>query len=157
MGLFNGGREMTRAEFVATIIRAYGLTANGDGTVFSDVDGSAWYCGAVGKAYEYGLVTGVGGGKFNPGRPITRQEATVILQRAARLAGYAGSTGDIDSFADADSVSDWALDSVKFSIGSGLITGDDGLLRPQEGIIRAEAAAVVLTLLQTVEFVDVRS
>lgn len=48
---------------------------------FSDVPAVAWYAKDVNRAAELGIVEGVGGGLFDPERPITRAEATVMLMR----------------------------------------------------------------------------
>lgn len=161
--LFAGERDMTCAEFSAIIIKALGLPAIGNGTIFSDVSAGAWYNGAVAQAYEYGLVTG-NNGRFDPERKITRQEAMVLIHRASRLAGLSGSgaqppesPGDLLSvFSDADSVSDWALESIKWNVRTGLVTGSDGKLNPLDNISRAEVAALTLKLLRRAGLVDVR-
>ena len=77
-----------------------------------------------------------------------------MLQRAAALTG---TSSDLDSFADADSVSYWAKDAVQWNVGSGLIQGTHGKLNPTANITRAESATIILRLLQKASLVDVRS
>ena len=77
---------MTRAEFAAIVVRALGLTPEGKNS-FSDVAAEAWYAPYVGTAYSCGIITGVGDGRFNPSGTITRQEAAVMVSRAAKLCG----------------------------------------------------------------------
>lgn len=48
---------------------------------FSDVPAGAWYAKDVNRAAELGIVEGVGGGLFDPERPITRAETAVMLMR----------------------------------------------------------------------------
>lgn len=156
-GLFAGERDITRAEFAVIIIQALGLPKNGDGTVFTDVPATAWYAGAVGKAYEYGIVAGIGGGRFAPDTKITRQEAMQMLYNAAQITGFEGSTGSIGAFPDAADISAWALDAVRWNVGSGLVVGADGQLQPLRNITRAETAALVLKLLQKAGLIDVRT
>jgi hypothetical protein len=67
--LFAGERSITRAEFAAIIVRALGLPADGTAN-FSDVSESAWYTGAVGTAYEYGIVNGRSANLFDPMRAL---------------------------------------------------------------------------------------
>jgi uncharacterized repeat protein (TIGR02543 family) len=155
--LFAGERDLTRAEFAAIVVRALGLPSNGNGTVFTDVPASSWYCGAVGTAYEYGLVNGVGGGRFDPYRSITREEAMTLVQRASQLTGFKGAMGNANIFTDAGDISAWAMDSVKWIVGSGLISGDVKTLHPKTNISRAETAALVLKLLQLAKLVDIRT
>lgn len=156
-GAFDGGREVSRAEFAAMLVRALGLPEDGDGSVFADVSRSEWYFGAVGRAYELGLIEGKSPGVFDPRASISRQEAMLMVMRAARLTGFAGETGGLDAFTDAASVSDWALDAAKWSAASGLIQGSDGLIRPLASISRAETATVILRLLQKSRLIDIRT
>jgi len=155
-GVFDGGASITRAEFAAILVRALGLPANGTST-FSDVSASGWYSGAVATAAQYGLVTGEGENKFDPAANISRQEAMAMLQRAAKLTTFAGTSGTLDSFTDLDSVGTWANDAAKWNVGSGLIQGADGKLNPNTNITRAESATIILRLLQKAGLVDVRS
>lgn len=48
---------------------------------FSDVAADAWYADAVEYVAQAGLMQGVGGGRFEPERPVTRAELAVVLQR----------------------------------------------------------------------------
>lgn len=154
--VFDGEAGITRAEFAAILVRALGLPADGAST-FADVPAGAWYAGAVAAAVQYGLAEGRGSGRFDPSAAITRQEAMLMLQRAAALTGFAGASGNLDSFADANSVGAWAQGAAKWSVGSGLIQGSGGKLSPTANITRAECATVILRLLQTAGLVDVRS
>lgn len=154
--IFDGGASITRAEFTVILVRALGLP--GDGTSrFSDIPATAWCTGAVAAAAQYGIVSGKSGNRFEPNVAITRQEAMVMLQRAAVLTEFAGTVGNLDGFADADSVGVWAKDAAKWNVGSGLIQGTDGKLNPTASITRAQSAVIILRLLQKAELVDVRS
>ncbi|MEA4893726.1 MAG: S-layer homology domain-containing protein [Oscillospiraceae bacterium] len=154
--MFAGDLSITRAEFAAILVRALGLSADGT-SIFSDVSASAWYSGTVATAAQYGLVTGKGDNRFAPDAYITRQEAMTMLQRAAKLTGYTGTVGSLEGFTDAASVGTWAQSAAKWNVGSGLIVGYSGLLRPNDSISRAESATVILRLLQKTGLVDVRT
>ena len=154
--IFDGGASITRAEFAAILIRALGLPADGTSS-FSDVPATAWYTGTVATAVQYGLVAGKGENRFDPNANITRQEAMLMLQRAASLTEFSGTSSALDGFADADSISSWAEDAAKWSVGSGLIQGVNGKLNPTANITRAESAVIILRLLQKAGLVDVRS
>ena len=54
---------------------------------FSDVDPNAWYATHVARAAELGLMEGVGGGKFEADRPITRAEVAAVAVRLAEMMG----------------------------------------------------------------------
>lgn len=155
---FAGDSSVTRAEFAAILVRALGLpTDSMAASIFADVGSSEWYYGAVGTAYEYGVVAGVSSTEFAPTAYITRQEAMAMVYRAAAIADYAGTNGSLSSFSDADTVSSWAALAAQFNVGSGLIVGSDGRLCPHDEISRAETATVVLRLLQTAALIDIRT
>ncbi|MPM09263.1 hypothetical protein SDC9_55579 [bioreactor metagenome] len=84
--MFAGERAITRAEFAAIIVRALGLPADGT-AAFTDVVSNAWYYGAVGTGFKYGIVGGKGDRIFDPSANITREEAMVMVARAAKLCG----------------------------------------------------------------------
>ena len=153
---FDGDASITRAEFASIVIRALGLPADGKCS-FTDVKSSDWYYGSVGTAVEYGLVSGCTDSSFAPNANITRQEAMVIVQRAAKIAEFTGTTSTLSAFTDSDKVSSWAKSAAEFSVGSGLMVGSNGELRPKADISKAEAATVILRLLQKARLVDVRS
>jgi len=156
-GSFRGEKSITRAEFASIAVNALGLTADGDGTVFTDVKADDWFCGAVGKAYELGLVSGRGAGKFDPDANITRQEAMVILEKMAALMNLTGNAGELDAFSDADQLASWAQSAAQFNVGNGIIKGSGGMLRPQDEIKRSETAISILLVLQKAGLVDVRT
>lgn len=54
---------------------------------FTDVPTDVWYSKIVGKAAEMGLMEGVGGGLFEPERPLNRAEAAALAVRIVELMG----------------------------------------------------------------------
>jgi hypothetical protein len=153
---FEGDASITRAEFAAILVRGPGLPTDAKCS-FTDVNAGDWYYGAVGTAVKYGLVNGYTGGSFAPKANITRQEAMAMVQRAAKIAEFTGTTRSLASFTDSDKVSTWAKSAAEFNVGSSLIVGSNGKLRSGDDISRAETATVILRLLQKAELVDVRS
>lgn len=147
---FDGEAAITRAEFATVLVRALNLQeAEPNGAIFQDVPANAWFSRAVETACKYGVVTGRGDGTFAPNANITRQEAMVMIQRAAQETSFpSGSTDGLSSFSDVSQVSAWAKDAVLWNVGSGLIVGSGNLLRPLHHISRAETAVVLLRLLQ---------
>lgn len=153
---FDGDASITRAEFPAILVRALGLPANGT-SAFRDVSSTDWFCGAVGAAYSYGLVNGRDASSFDPNANISRQEAMSMMQRAAKVAEFPGTSGTLTEFSDASAVSGCALEAAQFNVGSGLIVGSNGQLKPISKITRAESATVILRLLQKAGLVDIRT
>ena len=155
--VFDGDSSITRAEFASVLVRALGLPEDGKAS-FSDVSSSDWYYGAVGKAYEYKIISGRDGGVFDPNAAITREEAMVMIRRAAAVAEFTGTDVSLSAnYTDLSKVSSWAASAAEFSLANGLIKGSGGLIRPSDDITRAEASTVVLRLLQKAGLVDIRT
>ncbi|MGG4032867.1 S-layer homology domain-containing protein [Paenibacillus cisolokensis] len=141
-------RAVTRAEFAAMMLRALHLNPVGNAIpAFSDVRRDAWYYGDVHGAVNLGIVGGTGPRTFEPGRPVTRQEAAVIAARALRLHREAsGRTGL--SYADAERIASWAASSVAATAEAGLMQGYAGKFRPLRTISRAEAAVLLYRIVE---------
>lgn len=87
---------------------------------------------------------GFGGGLFRPNAPITREQFVAILYRYAAYKGLqTTASASLSAFADAASVSGWAVDAVRWAVGSGLMNGKNGRIDPAGLTTRAEAAALL--------------
>lgn len=78
-GTFRGNKSITRAEFVAMLVR-FIEPAKGK-KVFSDVGENHWAYNHIAAASAAGWISGYEGGKFEPDKSITRAEAVSILNR----------------------------------------------------------------------------
>ncbi len=150
--LFGPEEKVTRAQLAALLVRALGLAA-GSGPVFSDVPPGHWASNAVSAAAGAGLFSGVGNGRFAPERPVTREEAAVVLARALARAGISPGGGaaaePLAGYLDAGRVSPWAEEGVAVCLRVGLLKGrPPATLAPGETLTRAEAAALTKRLLQ---------
>lgn len=146
---FSPSKDLTRAEFVALLVRALDLKATKQ-AAFSDVADKAWYAEAVAAASEAGLVTGDDKGKFNPSAKVTREEMAVILIRAyEKKTGKKAEQAGNASLKDSDSISAWAKSSVSQAVALGLLQGrDGGLFAPKASLNRAEGAQVIHSLIK---------
>ncbi|MBJ9992087.1 InlB B-repeat-containing protein [Paenibacillus sp. S28] len=158
---YNPDAVITRAELAAIVVRALGLSDNGSGTTFSDVNSADWYAGAVAKAVEYGLIEGYDNRTFAPNRTITRQEALVIMSRAMKLAGLEADGANVESllssFADRTAVASWAKPAMAAAVKNGLVEGSAGGLNPTGNLTRAETAAIVQRFLIKANLIDSRN
>lgn len=146
-GLFHGDNHVTREEFAAMLVRALGLTDNGEACAFTDISGR-WSEEAIRIAAQNGLVNGVDATTFAPDAEITRQEMMTMIARALKATGATlPDPDDLSGYADANEVSSWALSSVRTLVASGIISGDNGKLNPKATCTRSEAAAVFSRLL----------
>ena len=155
-GSFDPEGSMTRAEFAAIVVRALGLTPAASDT-FNDVPASAWYAPYVGTASSFGLINGVGGGRFDPEGSITRQEAAVMVSRAAALCGMdteldAGAARDVlAQFGDYVTAAEWARAGLAFCYDSGILDQAELDIRPLEAATRAEVARMLFQMLGSAE------
>lgn len=152
---FEPGTNLSRA-MVATILwRMAGRPAVAYRPVFEDVTAGRWYSDAVIWAYDAGVVEGTGPGRFQPTNDITREQFATMLARYATYIGLDIETpGDVtlDRFPDAGAVSDWAEDSLLWSVYVGLMIGtDNGGLSPGGTTTRAESATILMRFIQAFE------
>jgi len=149
---FDPDATMNRAEFAAIVVRGLGLTPKANDK-FTDVPGDAWYSGYVGAANTYGIVNGVTDTAFNPTGVITREEAAVMVARAAALCGMdigveQGEIRDIlAQFGDYVKTSEWARASLAFCYKEDILNQDDLNIRPKMPINRAQIAQMIFNML----------
>ncbi|MDR1192992.1 MAG: S-layer homology domain-containing protein [Peptococcaceae bacterium] len=150
--LFEPDKAVTRAEFASIVVRGLGLPAKTTDQ-FTDVPAGAWFYKAVGTADAYGVVAGVGPGVFNPNGAITRQEAAVMVARAARLAGLDTAMNDtairdrLAQFGDYRSAAEWTRGALAFCYGAGLLDEAELDIRPRQPIKKCETAEMLYRLL----------
>lgn len=156
LGLFTGVTEtefapnnsMTRAMLVQVLYRMQGSPEAG-GSTFTDVADSAWYAKAVAWASENGIVNG-SNGRFDPNGLLTREQLAAILWRYAQYEGRDVSVGEntnILSYDDAQDISSYAVPSMQWACGAGLLEGSSGKLMPKSTTTRAQAATVLVRYL----------
>ena len=79
-GSFRPKDTMTRAEVCALLAQALDLYSLADG-YFADVPAESWYAPSVNAMAALGLVSGVGGGRFDPNATMTQEEYITVLGR----------------------------------------------------------------------------
>ncbi len=143
---------MTRAEFAAIIVKSLGIEFTGE-NVFSDVKNVSWYKDYVKTAYFYGVIKGVSDTKFNPEGTITKEEAAVMVQRAAKLCGMAKPYGEnavrdiLAGFVDYVTLSDWAREALAFCYDTGILSDSDIEITPKNAVTREEIASMLYNML----------
>lgn len=163
--------SITRGEFATMLVKIYDLPLNySEVPTFSDVQ----RVNLLTKLYDYkyietaaraGIVRGSTGGRFLPDNAITRQDAAIMIARAAELKLASESNMDKvlanlrKDFTDADSIDLYARTAVEAVTNAGLIQGKENVLLqgqtkttvrfdPLETFTRAEAAAVAIRVLK---------
>ncbi|MBO5020760.1 MAG: S-layer homology domain-containing protein, partial [Clostridia bacterium] len=145
--LFSPDVPLTRAMLVTVLYRLEGEPATNRSIPFADVDMGAYYGNAVSWAKQNGIVNGVTETEFAPNDNITREQIAAIMHRYAQYKGYDVSVGEntnILSYDDFDSISEYAIASMQYACGSGLIKGkSESSLNPLDNATRAEIAAIL--------------
>lgn len=137
---------ITRAEFATLLVQA--LQLKGDVKVtFNDVYEKDWYYQYVNVAALHGLVSGVGGGKFDPNANITRQDMAIMIMKAyEKMLGKSVKSVQVE-IKDLPMVSAYAKDRVLAARFNRLIGGyPDGTFKPLNNATRAEAAQMIKNL-----------
>ena len=109
------------------------------GTTFTDVPASHWAYASIERAAQLGYVTGVGGGKFEPNRQLTRAEFVTMLYRMAGkpAASTAAAFTDVPQNA-------WYRDAVNWAAEKGYVKGTDAnSFNPDGKITRQEVVTIL--------------
>lgn len=165
-GRANPRANVTRAEATAMVLRMLGIETDGAAdSGFSDVTADMWFCGAVAKAKELGIVRGDSADTFSPQRNVSREEMTVMAARAVWCAGLQQEKADVGkedllreyTVTDIDTLSDWAYSAYALTgalaphnTETGNEVDAEGIplsyvsLRPQTAATRAETAELIM-------------
>ena len=133
--------------FVTVLYHSEGEPAVNKSIPFRDVAANAYYANAVIWAQQNGIVNGVTETAFAPDDNITREQIAAIMFRYAKYKGYDVSVGEntnILSYDDFDCISEYAIASMQYAVGSGLMKGKtESTINPLDNATRAEIAAIL--------------
>ena len=140
-------RSITRADFVTVLGRMAAIDQSRFiNNVFKDVNGG-YYAAYVNWAAEKGIVQGVGNGKFDPNRPITREEMAVMMNNFLQVTNKKLAEKESKVFTDGGTIAPWAKEAVGAMAKKGIVKGmEDGSFRPKSGFTRAQVAQVLYNL-----------
>ena len=143
---FSPNQPMSRGMLAVVLHNLERNPAAGRTGSFTDVPDRAWYSQGVAWAAERGIISGYGDGQFGPNAPVTREQLAVILWR---YAGSPAPSGSDLPFGDADQVSSWASNALRWAVENGILSGyGDGRLAPQESATRAQMAQILKRFLE---------
>ena len=154
--LFSPHGTVTRGMMATILWRMEGSPAPKGKNSFTDVEAGKWYADAITWTAENGIFAGYGKDKFGPDDPITREQLAAIFYRYADYKGYDLTVkGNLDTFKDADKITDYAKTAMQWAVSSGLVKGKSGnLLDPQGTATRAEIAAMLHRFIEKYELVQ---
>lgn len=145
--VFQPEREVSRGEFLSMCMTLTGedLFSGVASTGFADdADIDAWLKPYVATALMDGVVSGYsvsGGAVFEPGEPITMQEAAVMLDNVLN-------TTDVAAVSFTGRTADWASQATANLAACGVITEGDAFSEP---LTRAEAAEMLVRAIEVLE------
>ncbi|HEY9062857.1 MAG TPA: S8 family serine peptidase [Pseudobacteroides sp.] len=156
-GFFNGlsdkifapDASMTRSMLITVLYRIAGKPQVDSSDIFEDVSKGAWYENAVNWAYFNKIVFGINNKKFAPDKPVTRQEAAVILHNYDKYLKKSDinkmtSQDILNNFHDKEDVLSWAYEAMSWAVDCKLISGKTkSILDPAGTATRAEVAAIL--------------
>ena len=138
---FMPGIPADRAMAVTLLYRLDGAELEAEQSSFSDVEAGRWYHAPVEWALANGITQGVSETEFAPKQYVTREQFIAFLHR---YAGTPEPTVMPEDYADWETVSLYARNSMAWAVEEGLLTGyKDGTVKPKRELTRAELAALM--------------
>jgi hypothetical protein len=148
---FKPGNNVKRADFIIMLLKAIGVdTTVEQQSNFTDVSKDKYYYNAVAIAKEMGIASGNPDGTFNPESNITRQDMMILAKKAVELKLNSSLTGDssvLDKFADKETISPYAVDSLAAMVNAGIVNGTGNNIQPKDNTTRAQAAVIICKIL----------
>jgi S-layer homology domain. len=134
-------QSISRAEFVALLVRALGLTeVRGEPAAFDDVAADQWYAEPVRIASSHGIVQGVEADRFGPDQRINRGEIATMVVRAFR--STVDFSGEAVTFTDVPNY--YAKPSIEAASRVGVVQGVSAReFKPYAPAKRAEAVVML--------------
>lgn len=151
-GTFRPDDAVTRAEFIAFVMRALGRVNNALKSPFLDVTESSGCYHEIASAYYYGIVKGYDADHFRGELPISKTQIYAILGRI--LEGEMGYWPPEDpsgylSGEFADEVAAWARSDIAIAVREGLlIRQEDGRFDGGRTVDRGDVALIIYGLYQ---------
>lgn len=142
--VFGVEENLKRGQFATVLYRIAGRPSTSFRQKFVDVPDDQFFSIPVSWANKEGIITGYGGGLFGPDDNITREQLVTMLYRYALIKGYdVAEPGDFTAYPDGDDVSSFAVSGMKWALGKGMITGDQGMINPGGYVNRAVCATII--------------
>lgn len=142
-GRFDPLGKMQRCMMTTVLHRLAGEPPVSYAPIFKDVPDGQWYTDGTIWAGQLKVVTGKGGGQFDPFSNVTRQEIALMLYHYAEKMGYdVSGSADLSGFLDGASVASWSRQAISWAVDAKILKGSGGALRPTGDATRAEVAAM---------------
>lgn len=145
IGQFCPDLPASRGDLITALYRMAGTPA-AYAPAFTDIPSDSAYYEASIWARAAGIAMGEPDGRFRPYDTVTREECVALLYR---FCGNPPTEQTALPFSDFLSISDWARPAMCWAYQSGILHGNtEGTCTPLAAVTRAEAAALLMRLLQ---------
>lgn len=147
-GKFEPDNNITRAEAVKMIVEALELEKTSDGVEnLNDISSKEhWASEYIGAAINKNIVTGKPDGNFYPDENITRAELITLVSKSIKDGNTVNDK--VKGFNDLPE-DHWAFSFIIRALKFGYVSGyEDGSLRPDQDVTRAEVAKIVNSRLE---------
>ena len=139
--------KITREEMMAILYRIknkqYDEPFSVKGDVFPDVAESRWSVSDIEYMAKYNVIEGYPDGEFKPSNNLTRAEFAALIRRFTGI-----KQSDAQNIFPDLTDNQWAYEDIMALYGAGMLSGyEDGTIRPENEITRAEAMKAVNLLL----------
>ena len=125
--------------FLSALMLLGSGSASAAGGRFSDVPKRHWARESIENCAKYGLMLGIGDGKFGLGLEMSRAS---YLEALCRLMGWEMLKPEKGSFPDNQKTNKWYYSAVETGYAHGALTRQSRLCRPEDPITREEMAAM---------------
>ncbi|CAK4829779.1 unnamed protein product [Aphanomyces euteiches] len=138
-GSFHANATVTRAEFATMLVKALGLTSEGDSS-FKDTKGH-WAADAIATLKASGIINGYLDGTFKPNQTISRAEIVAMLSKVMN-------TTLVKDAKFKDVSGNWAEAEIDTLSDMGIVKGaTDGSFKPNANATRSESLLMILRML----------
>ncbi len=142
-GNYDPDKQVTRAEFMRYINRAFNFTEKASISQYTDLSANGWYIETIQIAAKHGYISGTNAVSMSPSAPITREQVISVLGRLFKknLVEVAPETL---KFTDNKMIGKWSAAYVKDAVDAGIVRGyTDGSFKPAATVTRAEVASLL--------------
>ena len=154
-GLFHPKGTLSRAQMATILTNTFQWQAK-NSVPFADCK-THWAKDAIAAAFEAGVLAGKTDTSFDPEGLITRQEAAVMLSRAAERMGQDTSRTEsqarnsLSLFEDYMQADPWAWAALSYCLDTGILEESAMRLEPKAAVSRGETAQMVYQLVQVLD------
>jgi uncharacterized protein YkwD len=152
-GTFRPGAAVSRAEFCKMLVLALGVPTGAPAVAtFTDVPSSHWAFAQVEAAGRFMTGSAGPGGQFRPNAACKREDAAAAMVSALGYSVAEATLDILDKFQDRGAITPSLQRHVALAVSHDILKGQPTgngksyLLKPQEALTRAEAAALLARL-----------